>query len=353
MARRAAAMMHSAVATLVPPNFCTTRGKDRTSSIWSGVAGGSVQAMIRLVHSPGKHLTCGGAALKENAPTYNRKIEEITMSRLSRPATLLLLAVFFVVPRAAQAGPIADKSLETAIRAVLQEPKADLTDEKLANVYVLEANGKGIKDLTGLEKCKNLADLKLAKNEITDIKALKDLTNLQLLDLAGNKIADITPLAGLVKLQYLELSDNQVTKVKPLAGLGAALTSLYLGGNKISSIGPIGNLSRLSSLHLARNQIEDISALWNVTHLSVLDLKENKIDDIGPLAKQTELSILMIEKNQIDDLTPLLKACQADAAGPKRFAPYLRLYLAGNPLSETAKKTQLEELKKIGVRVEG
>jgi hypothetical protein len=26
MARRAAAMMRSAVATLVPPNFCTTRG---------------------------------------------------------------------------------------------------------------------------------------------------------------------------------------------------------------------------------------------------------------------------------------------------------------------------------------
>src|SRR5262249_26311175 len=156
-------------------------------------------------------------------PAYNRKIEEITMSWLSRPATLFLLAAVCVSSRSAQAGPIADKNLETAIRAVLQEPKGDLTDEKLNNVYVLEANGKGIKDLTGLEKCKNLADLKLAKNEITDVKALKDLTNLQLLDLASNKITDITPLAALIKLQYLELSDNQISKVKPLAGLGAAL----------------------------------------------------------------------------------------------------------------------------------
>ena len=123
--------------------------------------------------------------------------------------------------------------------------------------------------------------------------------------------------------------------------------------NKISSIGPLGNLSKLSSLYLAQNLIEDISALYNVTHISVLDLKENKIDDIGPLAKQTELSILMMEKNQIEDLTPLLNACKTDAQGPKRFAPYLRLFIAGNPLSEAAKKTQLEELKKIGVRVEG
>ena len=112
-------------------------------------------------------------------------------------------------------------------------------------------------------------------------------------------------------------------------------------------------MSKLSSLYLANNLIEDISALYNVTHLSVLDLKENKIDDIGPLAKQSELSILMIERNQIDDLAPLVKGCQADAQGPKRFAPYLRLFLAGNPLSESAKKAQLEELKKIGVRLEG
>jgi Leucine-rich repeat (LRR) protein len=306
-----------------------------------------------IVHAlaDGKRLTHGPAALKENEPTPAS--EEPTMRRPLAISICAFTSIVSVFAGTTQAGPIADKNLEAAIRAVLQEPKADLTDEKLNNVYILEADGKGIKDLTGLEKCKNLAQFKAAKNEISDLKALKDLTNLQYLDLANNKIIDIAALAGLVKLQYLELSNNQITKVKPLAGLGGALTSLYLGGNKITSIGPLGNLSKLSSLYLAHNQIEDISALWNITHLNVLDLKENKIDDIGPLSKQTELSILMIEKNQIDDLTPLLNGCKADAQGQKRFAPYLRLFLAGNPLSETAKKTQLEELKKIGVRVEG
>ena len=47
-----------------------------------------------------------------------------------------------------------------------------------------------------------------------------------------------------------------------------------------------------------------------------------------------------------------MKWAKADAAKEKRFAPYLRLYVAGNPLSDDAKTKQLAELKKIGVRLE-
>jgi hypothetical protein len=41
-----------------------------------------------------------------------------------------------------------------------------------------------------------------------------------------------------------------------------------------------------------------------------------------------------------------------DADGPRRFAPYLRLYVAGNPLSADAKAKQLKALKDAGVRIE-
>src|SRR6266542_347283 len=51
---------------------------------------------------------------------------------------------------------IPDKNLEAALRAVLFEPQGELTEEKLNRVYILDAQGKTIKDLTGLEKCKNL-----------------------------------------------------------------------------------------------------------------------------------------------------------------------------------------------------
>ena len=104
---------------------------------------------------------------------------------------------------------------------------------------------------------------------------------------------------------------------------------------------------------LGRNRIKDLSALEKVTRLSLLDLKENQIEDLAPLKKQTELSMLFLERNKISDLSPLVDLVKADAAGSKRLAPYLRLYLAGNPLSDEAKSTQLDAIKAAGVRIEG
>src|SRR5437660_1704410 len=84
------------------------------------------------------------------------------------PTLLLLAPAAFAAPV-----PIPDKNLETAIRAALHEPSSELNEDKLNNLFVLEApgkEGKQIKDVTGLEKCKNLALLKLTNNQIADLK---------------------------------------------------------------------------------------------------------------------------------------------------------------------------------------
>jgi hypothetical protein len=193
----------------------------------------------------------------------------------------------------------------------------------------------------------------------------------------------------LAKLQYIELSNNQITKVDPLSGM-TSLSALYMSGNQISDLSPLGGLAKLSSLSLPQNQIKDVGPLAKVTKLSLLDLNDNQIEDVTPLAKQTEISMLLLERNKIADLTPLvtaakadvfgkvgapdaclilaayesvpgrgglaacvlLAACEAPREGEKRFAPYLRLYLKGNPLSEAAKSSQLPALKGFGVRIE-
>ena len=92
------------------------------------------------------------------------------MRRPAHPvATIAPVIVLLAIPAwsaARAASPFPDKNLEAAIRDVLKhEPKVELTDEKLQNVYILEATGKDIKDLTGLEKCKNLAQLKLDQEQ--------------------------------------------------------------------------------------------------------------------------------------------------------------------------------------------
>jgi uncharacterized protein (TIGR03067 family) len=244
-----------------------------------------------------------------------------------------------------------DRNLETAVRAALLEPKGELTEEKLGNLSILEAPGKRIRDLTGLELCKNVLLIRLSNNEISNLTPIKELTNIQSLDLAGNQIADITPISGLVKLQYLELSSNQISKLDSLAKL-TALTTLYLSRNRIADMAPLGSLTRLWSLSLAQNQISDISALSKITKLSTLDLTGNQIRDLGPLAQQSELSLAMLQSNQISDLEPLVGMVKKDAAGDKRMAPYLRLYLSGNPLSEPVRSSQIPALKNYGVRVE-
>lgn len=245
----------------------------------------------------------------------------------------------------------ADKNLEAAVRAVLQDVKGPLTDANLVNVNILEVSGKKIASLKGLDHCKNLALLKISDNQISDVTPLKGLDKLQSLDLAHNQIKDITPLGTLTHLQYLELSNNQVTDIKPLGSL-TTLASLYLSNNQISDISALGNLTKLASLSLAHNRVRDVTPLAKVTKLTTLDLNDNQVEDVAPLARQTEISLLMLERNTIKDLGPLVTACKADADKDKRFAPYLRLYLKGNPLSDAAKMNQLTALKTIGVRVD-
>jgi hypothetical protein len=92
--------------------------------------------------------------------------------------------------------------------------------------------------------------------------------------------------------------------------------------------------------------------LCNITRLAVLKLSDNAIADISPAIKHPPQSVLLVERNKIADLAPLVSAAKADAEGPKTFAPFLRLYLEGNPLSEAAKTDQLAALKAAGVRIE-
>ncbi|HXT60993.1 MAG TPA: leucine-rich repeat domain-containing protein, partial [Pirellulales bacterium] len=92
--------------------------------------------------------------------------------------------------------------------------------------------------------------------------------------------------------------------------------------------------------------------LAEIKRVSLLKLSDNQIADLAPIAGCNQLGMLMLERNKLTDLAPLVAAAKADAEGEKRFAPYLRLYLADNPLSDAAKNEQLPALKGFGVRLQ-
>jgi Leucine-rich repeat (LRR) protein len=191
-----------------------------------------------------------------------------------------------------------DANLETVIREAIDKLEGPISVSDLESLVMLEAPGKGISDLTGLEYCLNLQYLGLWDSNISDISPLAGLLNLQGLELDGNNISDISPLAGLINLEYLNLLSNNISDISSLI-----------------------SLTNLRELWLAENSISDISALAGLFNLHTLDLADNNISDISPLVENSNLSV--------DDI----------------------VYLMGNPLSPTSIGIYIPQLEARGVYV--
>jgi len=219
-----------------------------------------------------------------------------------------------------------DPNLEAAIREAIGKPTGDIYPSDLEGLTLLDAHGRDIIELTGLEYCANLSRLHLDSNKVSDISPLAGLTNLTSLGLGNNLISDISPLSNLTSLTELFLSDNQISDVlalsnltslkslplynneivdiSPLSGL-TSLSWLGLGGNQISDISPLSNLISLTLLHLWDNQMSDISVLAGLTNLTSLSLCSNEISDISPLSNLTDLTSLLLQSTQVSDVSPL------------------------------------------------
>lgn len=247
----------------------------------------------------------------------------------------------------------ADRNLEEAVRQQVfakRDTTKPLTAADVANVAFVQGNFRGITNLAGLEHCKALASLELAGNRISDLAPLQGLRQLQFVHLASNRIANIKPLGTLPSLQYIQLESNQVADPSPLATC-TNLASVYLSRNKLKSIAPLTNLPRVVTFYADGNALKSIAGLDNLKGLTVVSLADNQISDIAPLTRLRAPSLLILDKNRIKDLAPLHAAAKADLAGPKNWAPFLRLYLRDNKLSSTSRKL-LAELEKEGLRAQ-
>ncbi len=139
--------------------------------------------------------------------------------------------------------------------------------------------------------------------------------------------------------------------MRPLRKL-TSLNSLYLANNKISAIDSLSTLPKLWSLYLQGNQVSNIIPLQHLKWLSSLNLSDNKISELAPFSSLTEIRYLILNNNQIKNLEPLITICKKDFEGEKKFSPYLRLYLSGNPMEPQAATKQITQLKSFGVRIQ-
>ncbi|MBW1823862.1 MAG: leucine-rich repeat domain-containing protein [Deltaproteobacteria bacterium] len=181
-----------------------------------------------------------------------------------------------------------DANLKAAVESALGI--SDPTPTDMLSLTNLNANDRGIVDLTGIEHATNLTYLWLYYNQISDISALSGLTNLTILYLFSNQISNISALSRLTNLTDLGLSNNQISDISALSGL-TNLTSLRLDYNQISDISALSGLTNLTYLYLFSNQISNISALSGLTNLTDLGLSNNQISDISALSGLTNLRL--------------------------------------------------------------
>ena len=198
---------------------------------------------------------------------------------------------------------IPDANLAAVVRETLGLAPGDAISQlDMLKLESLEATGRQITDLTGLEYAVNLKVLLLGDNQISDITPLAESTIIEWLELYNNNISDISPLAGLTNLTSLNLDVNSVSDISPLAGLRLTLQYLNLNGNSVSDISPLAGLTNLKDLTFDVNSVSDISPLAGLTHLSYLLLVRNLVSDLSPLVANTGLGdgdVVYVQENPL------------------------------------------------------
>ena len=230
---------------------------------------------------------------------------------------------------------------DTNLRAVIAEelgksPNAPIIVEDMERLRRLEAQNRGIKDLTGLQFATNLRSLYLGEwwhgtgNQISDLSPIAGLINLQKLWISNNPISDLTPVSGLTNLTVLVLNKTLVSDLSPVSGL-TNLTCLSPGGSYISDLSPIAGLINLEDLYFPGgpddhnisdlsplaglinlkfiaswgHTISDLSPIAGLTKLERIDFCGGNISDISPLAGLTGLKELYLRSEKISDISPL------------------------------------------------
>ena len=131
------------------------------------------------------------------------------ISALNSPDTPVDPTPVVVVPSRpipTPSGLIPDPNLRAAIAETLgKAPNDSITEADIARLTRIEADERGITDLTGLEHATRLERIEFRRNAISDLSPLKDLTRLNNIKLRGNRITNVSPLANLTNVDWLGL----------------------------------------------------------------------------------------------------------------------------------------------------
>ena len=146
--------------------------------------------------------------------------------------------------------------------------------------------------------------IELAEMNITDISDLSYCYLVSSLFINGNSIDDLTPIGDCISLKTLDANSNRISDIAPLSHLNQ-ISDLDISGNQITDLSPLAKLNQLERLSAGKNQISDISALSGCSSLRQLIISDNTVSDLTPIAGMNNLTTLEAANNQITDILAL------------------------------------------------
>ena len=256
---------------------------------------------------------------------------------------------------------IPDTNLRAAIvEALGKSPNAPITVQEMERLEVLDRDaveGKGIRDLTGLQFATNLKWSYFSNNQISDLSPLAYLINLEGLILNNNLVSDISPLRGLKNLYYLKFNHNQVSDLSPLAGL-IDLEVLEFSKGDVFDLSPLAGLINLKDLRFVESNVSDLSPVAGLINLEFFAFSDGKVFDLTPLTGLINLKGIHSWNNPLSDLSPLagltklekVDLCHGDISDLTPLVGLTglkELYFVANEISDISPLAGLSELTRL------
>lgn len=123
---------------------------------------------------------------------------------------------------------IEDSNLESAIRQNIDQPSGDILLSAVQNIKQLDASGRQIESLKGIQSLSNLEELDISYNKIIDITPLRSLKKLRVLYAQYNEIET------LMNLFYNEEAENSPIKEINIVG-----NNLTVAENNTAELGQV------------------------------------------------------------------------------------------------------------------
>jgi len=155
---------------------------------------------------------------------------------------------------------IPDPNLRRVLEKMINPPSLrnrSLSEKTLKKVRHLYMDNEKIRDLSGIEWCKNVESLYLM----------------------DNPIEDLSPLYALKKLRILDVSRVPYIRWWQLTEPFSSVEELYLRSCELESDSLLRLFPNVRIVSLFHNHIEHIDTLYSLPHLESVDLRHNPIPD--------------------------------------------------------------------------